>query len=162
MQYGSAVLKIFEVFNTNSVEYMVVGGTAVAYYGYDRPSTNLSGEIVAKPDFDFWYNPSYKNYFHLLDALEQLGKDVTEYREEKIPDTRNAFFKLSFDDYTLDLLPRIKAPLKFSVAFAKKKTLEQDGVKISFISFDDLIKDKEVNARPKDINDIEKLRSSLQ
>jgi hypothetical protein len=32
-----------------------------------------------------------------------------------------------------------------------------NGIEISFVSFDDLIKNKKVNARPKDIADIEQL-----
>lgn len=158
MHYNESILHIFEIFNRNSVEYMVVGGTAVSFYGYDRPSTGPTGEVVATPDFDFWYNPTYTNYYHLLDALDELGKNVAKYRDEQSPNPGSAFFRLKFDDYTLDLLPTLAAPLSFSVAFARRNVFQQDGVEISFISFDDLIRDKEATARPKDKNDIEELR----
>ncbi|GAB4004126.1 hypothetical protein GCM10028808_01170 [Spirosoma migulaei] len=158
MQYNSSILEIFAIFKRNFVEYMIVGGTAVAYYGYSRKSTNTKGEIVDKPDLDFWYNPTYPNYFNLINALEELGKDVTKYRDDFSPNPKTSFFKLEFEDYTLDLLPTIKAPLKFSVSFAKKKVAQYDGVDIPFISLDDLIQDKLTTPRQKDIDDIEQLR----
>ncbi|QMW03454.1 hypothetical protein [Spirosoma foliorum] len=158
MEYNRAILDIFAIFNSSSVNYLIVGGTAVAYYGYSRKSTNNAGKATNKPDLDFWYNPSYENYFKLLNALEQLGKDVTEYREDPSPDPKNSFFRLEFDDYTLDLLPRIKAPLKFNASFAKKNISQYEDIEIPFISLEDLIQDKETFPRQKDINDIEHLR----
>lgn len=60
----------------HSVEYLIVGGTAVAFHGYDRLSKDLSGQTMEKLDLDFWYNPTYDNYFRLL---EDLGEDVAEF-----------------------------------------------------------------------------------
>lgn len=158
MNYVDIIRHICQALNKNAVEYMVVGGTAVAFHGYDRPSTNPNGDSIAVPDVDIWYNPSYENYYRLLDAIEQLGKDVSAYREEEQPDPRNAFFKLSFDEYTLDLLPKIKAPLPFWSSFKKREIFKSDGVDISFISLEDLIRDKGIDPRPKDIDDIQHLR----
>jgi hypothetical protein len=50
----------------HSVEYLVVGGTAVALHGYFRQSHDPSGQLMEKHDLDFWYNPTYDNYFKLL------------------------------------------------------------------------------------------------
>ncbi|MEO6288259.1 MAG: hypothetical protein ABIO93_32990 [Dyadobacter sp.] len=158
MDYTGIIRYICDIFNKHSVEYMIVGGTAVALHGHFRKSTTLKGDIVDKPDLDFWYNPTYENYYNLLRALEELGKDVTEFQEEQIPDPRNSFFRFEFEDYTLDLLPSIKAPLKFRVSFSKKQVIHSEGVEISFISFDDLIEDKESLGRAKDIEDIKHLK----
>ena len=158
MDYNSTALELFRILNRNSVAYLVVGGAAVAYYGYYRPSTDLAGKVVLKPDFDIWYNPNFENYYRLLNAIEQLGKDVSAYRDEEQPDPKNAFFKLAFDDYTLDFLPKIKAPLRFMSSFQKREIFQSDGIDISFISLAELIQDKSVNPRPKDIDDIQHLR----
>jgi len=61
-------------------------------------------------------------------------------------------------DYTLDILPNIKAPLKFRESFARRQVVEVNGTKISFIGLDDLIYDKLTMARPKDLEDIENLK----
>ena len=82
---------------------MVVGGAAVALHGYFRHSINLAGMVAGKPDLDFWYNPTYGNYFKLLDALDYLGQDITRYRKEKLPNPKKNF-KYEFENFTLDLL----------------------------------------------------------
>lgn len=105
------LLKICEVFNKHQVKCMIVGGTAVALHGYFRQSMNLSGELADKPDIDFWYNPTYENYFNLLNALSELGQDVQKFRDEQMPNPKKSFFKYVFEGFTLDLLPELKAPL---------------------------------------------------
>jgi len=78
-----SILSVCTTLNKISVEYLIVGGTAVALHGYYRYSMNLDGDLTAKPDLDFWYNPTYDNYFKLLNALENLGQDVTEFKQEQ-------------------------------------------------------------------------------
>lgn len=158
MAYDDADQNIFEIFKRNAVEYMIVGGTAVSYYGQYRKSKTASGEEIEKPDLDFWYNPSYANYYRLINALEELGRDVTRYRDEPAPDPKKSFFKYEFDDYTLDVLPTIKAPTKFWEAYVRRKVIENNGIEIPFISLDDLIQDKRALGRQKDLDDIENLR----
>lgn len=162
IDYAGTIRHICALFNQHSVEYMIVGGTAVALHGYYRKSTTPKGDVVDKPDLDFWYNPTYGNYYNLLRALGGLGKDVTEFQEEQAPDPRNSFFRFEFEDYTLDLLPSIKAPLKFGESFAKKQVVESGGVEIYFISFDDLVEDKESLGRAKDVEDVRHLRQVNQ
>lgn len=72
-----------------------------------------------------------------------------------MPDPKNSFFK--FEDYTIDFLPRINAPLKFSTCFAKRTLFANNGLEIAVISREDLIEDKKVTGRPKDLSDIEHL-----
>ena len=101
----SGILHLFTALNKHYVQSMVVGGTAVAFYGHYRRSTTMAGQIIEKPDIDIWYNPTYQNYYNLLNAIQELGKDITEYRDEVIPDPKNSFFKFEFEDYTLDFMP---------------------------------------------------------
>lgn len=83
---SESILNICNVLNKNSVQYLLVGGTAVALHGYLRHSRNDAGEVMDKPDLDFWYNPTYENYFNLLNAIKVLGQDVSEFENEKAPD----------------------------------------------------------------------------
>lgn len=85
------VLTVCKALTKFSVEYMIVGGTAVALHGHYRLSTNAAGKVVEKPDLDFWYNPTYENYFKLLDALEELGQDVAKFRHEQALILKNHF-----------------------------------------------------------------------
>lgn len=137
---------------------MLVGGTAVALYGYYRPSINNAGEMTDKPDIDIWYNPTYENYFNLLKAMEELGQDITEFKNEQSPNPRKSFFKLSFDEFTLDMLPEITGIIKFSEANKRKETVKIAETQIHFMSYSDLIEHKKVTAREKDLEDIEQLK----
>ena len=64
----TSLLTVCGLLSKHKVEYLIVGGTAVALHGYFRMSVSIAGIPADKPDLDFWYNPSYKNYFKLLDA----------------------------------------------------------------------------------------------
>lgn len=137
---------------------MIIGGTAVALNGYYRHSVNLAGEITDKPDIDIWYNPTFGNYFNILKVMEELVQNITEFKNEQSPNPRKSFFRLDFDNFTLDLLPQIKAPIKFSDANKRKETVEVAETQIHFMDYFDLMQDKKANARKKDLADIEQLK----
>lgn len=140
------------------VRYMLVGGAAVALHGYYRHSMGPMGQLSDKPDLDIWFAPTYENYYCLLQALEMMGCDVSEFRNELSPDLKRSFFKLDLGEFTLDALPRIHADIQFTQAFGRKETVQWDGVPIHYIGYDDLIEDKTRSARAKDQADIEQLK----
>ena len=152
-----SILSVCRMLNKFSVEYIIVGGTAVALHGHYRPSMNVAGEIAKKPDLDFWYNPTYDNYFKLLNALEDLGQDVTKFKKEQTPNPKRSFFRYEFEKFTLDFLPELKASLKFRSSFNRREIVSLNDTEIPFINYEDLILDKNANARSKDITDLEQL-----
>lgn len=140
---------------------MIVGGTAVALNGYYRHSVDPTGSLTDKPDIDIWYNPTYQNYFNILKVIEALGYDVTEFKAEHKPDPRKSFFRLrDLPDFTLDILPQIKADIKFNEANQRKETIELEQTRIHFMHYADLIEDKKASAREKDLKDIDQLRKN--
>ncbi len=151
------VCKLLEKYK---IGYILVGGAAVALNGYYRHSINNSGQLTNKPDIDIWYNPTYDNYFNILKVMEELGQDISEFKDDQTPNPRKSFFKLDFDDFTLDLLPEIKAPIKFAAANKRKNTIELEGSELHFLNYFDLIEDKKANARKKDLEDIEQLKKT--
>ena len=153
------ILGICKVLNKNEVQYLIVGGTAVAFHGYFRWSHKSCGEMTDKFDLDIWYNPTYNNYFNLLNTLEELGQDITEFREEQSPNPLKSYFRFDLEKFTLDFLPKLKGLTKFRPAFDKKEIINLKGVNIPFIAFDDLLEDKAANSRPKDLSDINQLKA---
>lgn len=144
--------------HNHSVEFMLVGGTAVALHGYYRESKDASGNYAPKPDIDIWFNPTYKNYFNLLDAIEEIGIDTMRLRNEKSPNPKKSYIKYELDDFTLDFLPSLKANLDFWTSFKRREVIELDTTNIPFIGLNELILDKQKNGRPKDLEDIEELK----
>lgn len=157
-----SIVKVCQALNTHAVDYLVVGGSAVAYYGYFRHSITMAGVPADRPDVDIWYNPTYTNYFKLLDTLVSLGQDVTIHRNEQAPNPKKSFFRYEFDLFTLDLLPSIKSALNFGPAFSRREVIDIGSVAIPFIDFEDLITDKKATARPKDFDDINNLTSTKE
>jgi hypothetical protein len=115
------ITQVCQILNKNGVQYLIVGGTAVAFHGYFRWSQNLDGTPADKFDLDIWYNPNYDNYFKLLKALAELGQDVAEFFEEKSPNPQKSYFKFELKKVTLDFLPKLKGSGKFKPAYEKKK-----------------------------------------
>ena len=134
--------------NKNGVECLIVGGTAVALHGFFRWSYNQSGTPTDKYDLDIWYNPTYDNYFKLVDFLEDPGQDVSEFRAEKSPNPKGSFFRFEMERFTLDFSHELKGSPKFESSFTKREIVTFNGTEILVFSFRDLIKDKEFNARP--------------
>lgn len=151
------LMAICKLLAEHKVEYLLVGGVAVALHGYFRLSRNQSGQIMDKPDIDIWFNPTYSNYFNIIKVMEELGQDISDFEKEETPNPRKSFFKLEFDGFYLDFLPEIKSKIKFSDAHKRKETILFEGVTFNLINYKDLILDKQTSAREKDLEDIEKL-----
>jgi predicted nucleotidyltransferase len=154
-----SIKHICKLLNNHDVQYLVIGGTAVAIHGYVRLSTAPDGSILGKHDLDIWYNPTYENYYKLLNALAEIGFE-SDFIDEKSPDPNKSFFKHEFNDYKLDFLPNIIGFEKFYDAFKNRYVINLDGIELSVISYDDLITTKKFSKREKDNIDIEMLRKN--
>lgn len=154
------ILQVCQILNKNNVQYLIVGGTAVAFHGYFRWSQNSAGTPTEKLDLDIWYNPTYDNYFKLLNALAELGQDVKEFFEEQSPNPLKSYFKFDLNKFTLDFLPKLKGANRFKQAYEKKEITTIKEIDMQFIGFDELLQDKAANSRPKDLADIKQLKST--
>ncbi|MDN3583886.1 DUF6036 family nucleotidyltransferase [Mucilaginibacter flavus] len=152
------LIKVCKVLQEYSVEYLIVGGTAVALHGYFRVTMDVNGVPNEKHDLDIWYNPTYENYFNLIKGLEKLGLDTAIYKEESSPNPRKSYFKFEADSFSFDFLPELLSLKKFGVAFSKREVIDIDGTQIGFISYEDLINEKQKSGRSKDITDIKQLK----
>jgi hypothetical protein len=92
-----------------------------------------------------------------LNAIEELGENVSSFKNETAPNPGKSFFKLNFKTFTIDFLPELPGLSKFRDAYEKRESVSLDDVHITFIDFDDLITNKQVMARAKDITDVDEL-----
>lgn len=158
MDSNQNFLEICKVLQKHSVQYLLIGGTAVGFHGYYRMSSQMDGTVSEKQDFDFWYSPTYSNYFNLLHALKDLGKDIQTFLEEQSPNPKKSFFKFEFEYFTLDFLPIVNGLDSFRLCYEKRKISIIEDIEISIISKEDLIISKLKTARKKDLDDINKLK----
>lgn len=134
--------------NSNEVAYMVVGGYAVGHHGYPRPTLDL----------DVWVQKSETNAERILKALREFGfVPSDEDRRLLLMDRR--ILRMGRPPLRIEILTGVSG-LEFSESFARRSTIEWDGLKVSLIGLEDLRRNKKASGRFKDLSDLDNLRGA--
>jgi hypothetical protein len=138
-------LEFVELLNERKVDYLLVGGHAVAVYGHSRLTQNI----------DFLIQNSEDNYVRILEALKEFGFGSLGVTVE---DFRNSFvIQLGVAPYRIDLLTKLDG-IEIADAFRDAQRLLWRGVDVAVISKNHLIQNKLATGRPRDLDDVESLR----
>ncbi|MBW8050418.1 MAG: hypothetical protein FVQ77_08790 [Cytophagales bacterium] len=152
-------LNILEILNIKKVEYIIIGGYAVIYHGYE----------YSTKDMDIWYNPTKENAEKIFDIIKELGyntsklkiKDLLEINVNSIPVwNRDGFGKVDFMSAAT-----IMGNLSFDEVVKRAKNYKYMHIEVKVLSYDDLIKVKQLANRKKDqihIFYLEKIRKHIQ
>jgi len=102
VKLGKDLREFIELLNSRRVDYIVVGGHAVAFHGHPR----FTGDI------DFLLRPSQDNVERLIGAVEEFGFSEMSLSPDDF--TRpNTVVQLGYPQNRIDLLTSISAsPLK--------------------------------------------------
>jgi predicted nucleotidyltransferase len=152
------ILRVCKSLNQYEVKFIIVGGTASGFHGFYRMTLDYKGVPTEKHDFDFWFDPTYENYFNILKAMKALGKDVSRLESETAPTPKKSFLKFDFEEFKIDFLPEIKGLGSFTNSFSESSKSIIDSIEFRILSLEHLIKAKESDSRPKDLSDLEELR----
>lgn len=137
--------EFLQCLNAHAVEYLVVGGHAVAYHGYPR----------ATADLDVWVAVNRTNAGRLVSALSAFGFAVPELtpdlflREERI-------IRMGIAPNRIEIQTGIDG-VRFTECFPRRVSADLDGVRVHFIGLDDLKVNKRASGRYKDLADLEHL-----
>lgn len=132
--------------NDAGVEYLVVRGHAVAYYGYVRPTRDL----------DVWVAVSPENADRLVRAVKAFfGDALSGLSPEWFLDAENVT-RFGAIPNLIEIIPTISGG-EFAASFARRVKAIIDGEQVNLISLDDLIANKKASARLKDLADVEQL-----
>jgi predicted nucleotidyltransferase len=139
-----------------NVDCMLIGGTAVGFYGYQRISGISVFNPEMKSDLDFWYNPTVENFFNIVKALSELNIETSEL-EKIIFDPQKTYLKIPFEKFHIDFLPIMEGLSSF--ASCKKNARKEviDGNEFFVIGLSDLIANKIAIGRDIDRNDLDYL-----
>ncbi len=137
--------EFLQFLNSNAVEYLVVGGYAVAAHGHPRYTK----------DIDVWVQPTEDNAKRLISALEDFGFKSLGLKSEDFlaPDT---VVQLGYPPRRIDILTG-PTGVDFVTCFPDRLEIEIDGTLINFIGLDALKKNKLASGRPQDLADVENL-----
>ena len=131
--------------NSKGVKYLVVGGYAVGYYGYPRPTGDL----------DIWILISEENAVKTMSALQDFGFNTPDLSEDLFLKERN-MIRLGLPPVRIEILTSATG-VSFEECYRRKVADTVDDVEISFISLDDLKTNKKAAGRHKDLGDCENL-----
>jgi predicted nucleotidyltransferase len=131
--------------NSAGIEYLVVGGYAVAFHGYPRPTGDL----------DIWVPVS--------DTVGQgmvkvLGKFGFLNADPGLFATPGKVVRMGVPPVRLEILTGISG-MTFAECYARRVGAVMDGVEVPMISREDLIRNKEIARRHKDLEDVEQLKA---
>ena len=132
-------------FNAQKVEYMIVGGIAVAYYGYPR----YTGDI------DVWVKKSRENAKKIISAINNFGYAGLDISIEELTKD-NMVFQFGVEPNRIDVITDVDG-LTYEEAEKSKKEVQIEDVETYMISLADLKKNKKASGRHKDLEDIENL-----
>lgn len=152
-----ALQKTCAALNKYNVEYMLIGGVAVGFYGYQRISGGPSyGSREIKHDIDFWYNPTTENFNNIIRALEEMKID-TQSLKTIIFDPHKTYLRIPHTTFKTEFLPQMSGLTSFKDSKNNNTKIHLDGNDISIIGYADLIANKQAVNRSFDKADIEEL-----
>jgi hypothetical protein len=132
---------ILSAFIAERVEFLVVGGYAMAFHGYVR----------ATGDIDLWIRISEENAARVWRALESFGAPLFNLTLEDLQ-TPDIVFQIGNVPSRIDIITEIDG-VRFEEAWCESQTIEIEGLQIPVIGKRQLLINKQSTGRAKDRND---------
>jgi|AntRauTorckE6833_2_1112554.scaffolds.fasta_scaffold03774_2 predicted nucleotidyltransferase len=141
--------EFLKTFNTCDVDYLIVGGYAVIFYGYGRTTGDL----------DVWIKPVQENKAPLVSAFKKLELNARLIAYTKDRDFAKPFaMKLGDEPLQVDVFNAITGVEYSEAEKNSAKYSFSDELEVRFIHFDDLITNKMLTGRLKDKADVDELQ----
>jgi len=136
-----------KLLNRHGVEYMVVGGYALAFHGKPRHTGDL----------DIWINISEENAQRMLKVLRNFGLSSMGFTKEDFIKP-GYISQIGYPPLRIDILNSIDGA-DFDEAKTKMQKLQlEEDLSINYIGLDDFIKNKLASGRSQDLTDIKEIQ----
>jgi hypothetical protein len=145
MEIRTDFKELLELFNRHKVEYLIVGGYALAFHGAPRFTR----------DIDLFVRPTSDNAKRILAALNEFGFGSLDLAESDFT-TPGRVVQLGVAPVRIDIITRVTG-VPWEKASAGKVPGFYGDVPVFFIGRDDFIANKRASGRAKDAADIEAL-----
>lgn len=142
--------EFIELLNKNEVKYLVIGGYAVAYYGYPRYTK----------DIDFWIWMNKNNAEKVIQTLKDFGFASLGITSDDLLKSQNVI-QLGYPPNRMDLLMSLEN-MDFEDCYKQREDAEIGGITVSFIDMRSLIENKKTTGRLQDQLDVEKLEEGIE
>ena len=144
-ELASDYKEFLRLLRAHGVEYLLIGGWAVGYYGYPR----------ATYDLDVWIATSPANAARVVKALADFGFDVPGLSSDLFlqPDK---IVRMGVEPKRIELMTSISG-VQFDECYRERLETTMNEVPVSLISLRDLKINKRASGRLKDLADLEQL-----
>ncbi len=141
---------LFRLLNANNVEYLIVGGYAVAFHGFIR----------ATKDIDILFRNSPENINKIIAALSGFGISK-DSMDDNVFSEPGRIVRIGSPPMMVELINAIGG-VTFEEAWTNKISGTYGSVTIYFLSRHDLLKSKRAAGRPQDLRDIDELGGLIE
>jgi hypothetical protein len=138
--------EFLRLLTSHQVEYLLIGGYAVSYYGYPR----------ATGDMDIWVAVAPQNAQRLVQALNDFGFGSADVSDETFL-AENKIIRMGNPPFRIEILTSISG-VEFAECYIHRVAGVIDGVGVNLINLDHLKQNKRASGRYKDLNDLDHLR----
>jgi hypothetical protein len=145
--------KFWKTLNQNGVRYIMVGGFATRFHGFNRSTDDL----------DMWLEDTIENRRNLRKSFLALGYGDFPSLEtmQFVPGWTNFYVGSGID---LDIMTTMKGleAVPFSECFDMASVADLEGIEVPFLHINHLIENKKIVNRPKDQVDVVELEKIRQ
>ena len=141
MKLDKDLRELLASFHSRGVEFLVVGGHAVAFHGRPRLTEDL----------DLYVRPDVANGERIVAALKEFGFGALGLTPSDF-EADDRVIQLGRVPNRVDLLTRLYG-VEFPDAWGRRVRAELDGTEVWMISREDLIRNKRATGRPQDLAD---------
>jgi len=137
--------EFLSLLHKREVEYLVIGGYAVAYHGYPRLA----------PDIDIWMTGNTVNAERMVEVLVAFGFDRAALSPSLFLQDKN-FVQLGTPPLCIKIFTAISG-VSFDECYAERTMEIIDAVEVNFIGLKHLKINKKASGSYKGLNDLENL-----
>lgn len=138
-----------QLLNNYEVEYLVVGGYAMAFHGKPRYTGDL----------DIWINISATNAEKMLRVMKDFGMDALGFEKDDFLQP-GYISQIGYPPLRIDILNSIDGVL-FDEAYENRQKVKADDLDILYIGLNDLLKNKKASGRKQNIADVKEIKKAI-
>ena len=142
--------EFLKLLSEKNVEYVIVGGYAVAFHGYVRLTKDL----------DILFRNSTDNISRIRSALNGFGFP-TESLDDVAFSEEGKIIRMGVSPVMIELINAVSG-ITFDEIWKNKVAGEYGSITVFYISLKDLLINKKASGRPRDIADYEELKSLFE
>lgn len=134
--------EFLQLLNFHQVEYLLIGGYAVGYYGYPRSTADMDIWVAINPD----------NAQKIVTTLQEFGFNTPDLSIELFLQ-ENKIVRMGIPPMRLEILTTISG-VEFENCYKNKTVAQIDNLDVHLINLSDLKQNKQASGRHKDLDDL--------